>query len=101
MLNHLTKLLKNHPVFNWSNYGEVWECDHIIPFKEMKKLNVSDYFRINNWANLRPRLPEKNKRAEQWQDALDSEDEENQSLDAPGEESQTLNAPAEKESECY
>ena len=101
MLNHLTKLLKNHPVFNWSNYGIAWECDHIIPFKMMKKLNVSDYYRINNWANLRPRLPEKNKRPEQWQDEDDSEDEESQSLVAPGEESQTLNAPAEKESECY
>jgi hypothetical protein len=101
VLNHLTKLLKNHPVFNWSNYGIAWEVDHIIPFKMMKKLNVSDYYRINNWANLRPRLPEKNKRPEQWQDEDDSEDEESQSLDAPGEESQTLNAPAEKESECY
>jgi hypothetical protein len=101
VLNHITKLLKNHPVFNWSNYGIAWEVDHIIPFKKMNKLNVTDYFRINNWANLRPRLPEKNKRPEQWQDEDDSEDEESQSLDAPGEESQTLNAPAEKESECY
>ena len=101
MLNHITKLLKNHPVFNWSNYGIAWEVDHIIPFKMMKKLNVSDYYRINNWANLRPRLPEKNKRPEQWQDEDDSEDEESQSLDAPGKENQTLNAPAEKESECY
>ena len=89
MLNHITKLLKNHPVFNWSNYGIAWEVDHIIPFKKMNKLNVTDYFRINNWANLRPRLPEKNKREHDSEDG--SEDEE----------SQSLNAPAEKESESY
>ena len=103
MLNHLTEVLKNHPVFNWSNYAIAWECDHKIPFAKMHKFNVSAYFRIMNWANLRPRTPEKNRRENESQDdSLNSEDkEESQSLDAPGEESQSLNAPSEKESQCY
>ena len=68
----------------------------------MNKGNVSDYFRINNWANLRPRTPDKNKRQQYQDDSLNSEDEEeSKSLDAPVEESQSLNAPAEKESQCY
>ncbi len=103
VLNHLTKVLKNHTVFNWSNYAVAWECDHTIPFKKMHKFNVSQYFRINNWANLRHRTPEKNKKQNETQDdSLNSEDEEESlSLNAPGEESQSLNAPAEKESQGY
>ena len=102
MLNHLTKVLKKHRVFNWSNYGIKWECDHIKAFKKMNKGNVSDYFRINNWANLRPRTPDKNKRQQYQDDSLNSEDEEeSKSLDDPGEESPSLNAPSEKESACY
>ncbi len=75
----------------------------------MHKFNVSDYFRINNWANLRPRIPEKNRRENEIQDdSLNSEAEDNSnaveespSLNAPGEESQSLNAPAEQESIGY
>ena len=109
VLNHLTQLLKKHPVFNWSNYGVAWECDHIKPFKQMHKFNVSQYYSINNWANLRPRIPEKNRREHDIQDdSLNSEaedkseaEEESPSLNAPGEESQSLNAPAEQESIGY
>ncbi len=86
----------------------------------MHKFNVSQYFSINNWANLRSRIPEKNRReneiqddslnseaednseAEEGRQSLNSEDEEESpSLNAPGEESQPLNAPAEKESIGY
>ena len=96
MLNHMTEVLKNHPHFTWDNYAVEWECDHIIPFKKMHKFNVSDYFKINNWRNLRPRTPEKNKRHHH------ATEDDNDSINAAAEEeSQSLNAPGEKESVSY
>ena len=96
MLNHLTEVLKDHPHFTWDNYAVEWECDHIIPFKKMHKFNVSDYFKINNWRNLRPRTPEKNKRQNH------ATEDDNDSINAEAEEeSQSLNAPGEQESLSY
>ena len=100
MLNHMTEVLKNHPRFTWSNYGVLWECDHIIAFKKMHKINVSDYFKINNWRNLRPRTPEKNKR--QNREFKNATQDDNDSVNAEAEEeSQSLNSPGEKESVSY
>ena len=100
MLNHMTEVLKNHPHFTWDNYAVEWECDHIIPFKKMHKFNVSDYFKINNWRNLRPRTPEKNKR--QNREFKNATQDDNDSVNAEAEEeSQSLNAPGEKESVSY
>jgi hypothetical protein len=100
VLNHMTEVLKNHPRFTWSNYGVLWECDHIIPFKTINKFIMSDYFRINNWRNLRPRTPDKNKRQNRKINNATQDDDDSVNAEAE-EESQSLNAPGEQESVSY
>lgn len=58
----MSKLLQKHRRFKWENYGEKWEIDHIFPYEQVKKYDVSHRYRVNNWVNLAPKLPDKNKK---------------------------------------
>ena len=58
----MSKLLMNHDIFKWENYGVEWEIDHIIPYELMEKGSVIARFKQNNFKNLQPKTPEQNKK---------------------------------------
>ena len=58
----MSNLLQRHNLFTWANYGEKWEIDHIFPFELVDRYSISDRYRVNNWSNLAPKLPDKNKK---------------------------------------
>ena len=57
----MSKLLMNHDIFKWENYGVEWEIDHITPFELMEKGSVLAMYTLNNYVNLQPKTSEQNK----------------------------------------
>ena len=58
----MSKLLMNHDIFKWENYGVEWETDHKIPFELMDRHSVLARYKLNNYTNLHPKTAEKNKK---------------------------------------
>ena len=58
----MSKLLMNHDIFKWENYGVEWEIDHIVPFELIKKNSVLARYTLNNYVNLQPKTSEQNKK---------------------------------------
>lgn len=40
--------------FNWSNYGKIWEIDHVIPCKLFDMRNIDECKKCFNWKNTIP-----------------------------------------------
>jgi hypothetical protein len=59
---HMPNLLQKHNLFTWENYGEKWEINHIFPLERVDRYSISDRYRVNNWSNLEPKLPDNNKK---------------------------------------
>ncbi len=58
----MSKLLMKHVIFEWENYGVVWETDHIISFELMNSYSVLARYTLNNYVNLGPKTSEQNKK---------------------------------------
>lgn len=39
---------------SWDNYGEVWEIDHVVPFRVFDIFNQEDLYLCWNYRNLMP-----------------------------------------------
>ena len=47
---------------NWTNYGKIWNIDHVIPVSSFNLLNEDELKRCYSWTNLRPCMKEENTR---------------------------------------
>ena len=45
----------------WSNYGKIWNIDHVIPASSFNLLNEDELKRCYSWTNLRPCTIEENR----------------------------------------
>lgn len=44
------------PVFNWGNWGEIWEIDHIIPISKFDLTDLEQQKQCFHYTNLKPRF---------------------------------------------
>lgn len=47
---------------DWTNYGKVWEIDHILPLASFDLLNIQELTIASNFNNLQPLLVADNRR---------------------------------------
>jgi hypothetical protein len=55
-INDYKKYLENlfYPEMNWSNYGSIWEIDHIIPISSFNLIKEEEIFKGFNYKNTQP-----------------------------------------------
>lgn len=55
-LDELKQYIQNQfkPEFNWNNWGEVWELDHIISCSKFDLINLEQQKQCFHYTNLRP-----------------------------------------------